>query len=162
MWISPLFILTGFLHMIFKLCFLTSSSRFLAYHFAYSWAPYFTDFLFPILLFPLLASFMELLICFWSLYYMLCCVERSRSVVSDSVTPWTVAHQAPLSMEFSRQENWGRQLLSSPGDLPIPRTEPTLLCLLHWQADSLPPHHLGSPLRCICLSVKLFNTTYIN
>ena len=28
------------------------------------------------------------------------------SVVSDSVTPWTVAHQAPLSMDFSRQEYW--------------------------------------------------------
>ena len=30
--------------------------------------------------------------------------SESRSVMSDSVTPWTVAHQAPLSMEFSRQE----------------------------------------------------------
>ena len=28
------------------------------------------------------------------------------SVMSDSVTPWTVAHQAPLSMGFSRQEYW--------------------------------------------------------
>ena len=28
------------------------------------------------------------------------------SVVSFSVTPWTVAHQAPLSMEFFRKENW--------------------------------------------------------
>ena len=30
----------------------------------------------------------------------------SPSVVSDSATPWTVAHQSPLSMEFSRQEYW--------------------------------------------------------
>ena len=30
----------------------------------------------------------------------------SCSVLSDSVTPWTVTHQAPLSMEFSRQEYW--------------------------------------------------------
>ena len=30
----------------------------------------------------------------------------SRSVVSNSATPWTVAHQAPLSMEFSKQEYW--------------------------------------------------------
>ena len=30
----------------------------------------------------------------------------SCSVMSDSVTPWTVARQAPLSMEFSRQEHW--------------------------------------------------------
>ena len=34
------------------------------------------------------------------------CVCVSRSVWSDSVTPWTVAHQAPLSMGFSRQESW--------------------------------------------------------
>ena len=30
----------------------------------------------------------------------------SDLVLSDSVTPWIVAHQAPLSMEFSRQEYW--------------------------------------------------------
>ena len=33
------------------------------------------------------------------------------------VTPWTVAHQAPLSMEFSRQEYWSRLPFPSPGDL---------------------------------------------
>ena len=43
----------------------------------------------------------------------------SRSVTSNSsVTPWTVAHQAPLSMEFSRQESWRRVPFPSPGDLP--------------------------------------------
>ena len=41
------------------------------------------------------------------------------------VMPWTVAHQAPLSMEFSRQENWS--VLSCPplGDRPNPKIEPT-------------------------------------
>ena len=34
------------------------------------------------------------------------CPFVSRSVVSDFATPWPVAHQAPLSMEFSRQEYW--------------------------------------------------------
>ena len=34
------------------------------------------------------------------------CVCVSYSFMSDSVTPWTVAHRAPLSMEFSRQEYW--------------------------------------------------------
>ena len=34
------------------------------------------------------------------------CAEFSHSVISDSATPWTVAHQAPLSMKFSRQEYW--------------------------------------------------------
>ena len=38
----------------------------------------------------------------------------SRSVVSDSATPWTAAHQAPLSMEFSRQEYWSGFPFPSP------------------------------------------------
>ena len=47
-------------------------------------------------------------------------------------TPWTVAHQALLSMEFSRQKYWRR--------LPFPTqgSNPHLSCLLAWQADSLP------------------------
>ena len=40
------------------------------------------------------------------------------------VTPWTVAPQAPLSMEFSRQEYWTGLPFSSPGDLPDLRIEP--------------------------------------
>ena len=54
----------------------------------------------------------------------------SRSVVSNSfVIPWTVAHQVPLSMEFSRQEYWNGLPFPSPGDLPNPGIEsrsPTL------------------------------------
>ena len=43
----------------------------------------------------------------------------SHSVVSDSfVTPWTVAHQAPLFMGFFRQEHWSGLPFLSPGDLP--------------------------------------------
>ena len=38
-------------------------------------------------------------------------------------TPWTAAHQAPLSMEFFRQEYWSGLLFSSPGDLPDPRID---------------------------------------
>ena len=50
------------------------------------------------------------------------CVCVSHSVMSDSfATPWTAAHQAPLSMEFSRQEYWSRLPFPSPGDLPDPR-----------------------------------------
>ena len=36
------------------------------------------------------------------------------------VTPWTVTHQAPLPMEFSRQEYWSRLPFLAPGDLPDP------------------------------------------
>ena len=45
--------------------------------------------------------------------------------MSDSfVTLWTVAHQAPLSLEFSRQEYWSGLPLTSPGNLPDPGIEP--------------------------------------
>ena len=40
------------------------------------------------------------------------------------VTSWTVAHQAPLSMQFSRQEYWSALPSPSPGDLPNPGIEP--------------------------------------
>ena len=46
----------------------------------------------------------------------------SSSVMSVSfATPWTVARQAPLSMEFPRQEYWSGLPFPSPGDLPRPR-----------------------------------------
>ena len=49
----------------------------------------------------------------------------SHSAVSDSFgTPWTGAHWAPLSMEFSRQEYWRGLPFPSPGDLPIPGIKP--------------------------------------
>ena len=48
-------------------------------------------------------------------------------------TPWTVAHQAPLSMGFSRQEYWSRLPFLSPGDLPDPGIGPESPAL---QADS--------------------------
>ena len=41
------------------------------------------------------------------------------------VTPWTVAHRAPLSLGFSRQEYWCGLPFPSPGDLPDPGMEPT-------------------------------------
>ena len=51
-------------------------------------------------------------------------------------------------MEFSRKEYWKGLPFPPPEDLPNPKTEPVCLCLLYllnWQADSLPPHHLGFP-----------------
>ena len=44
----------------------------------------------------------------------------SYSVVSNSATLWTVACQASLSMEFSKQGYWSGQPFPSPGDLPNP------------------------------------------
>ena len=49
------------------------------------------------------------------------------SHVQIFVIPWTIAHQAPLSMEFSRQGYWSRLPCPPPGDLPNLRTEPTSL-----------------------------------
>ena len=57
-------------------------------------------------------------------------------------TPWTVAHQAPLSMGFSRQEDWSGLLFSSPGNLLSPGIKPAFLAL---QADSLPSELPGKP-----------------
>ena len=49
------------------------------------------------------------------------------SATSDSATPWTVAHQAPPSMEFFRQEYWSALSFPTPGDLPNPGVKPTSL-----------------------------------
>ena len=43
------------------------------------------------------------------------------------VTPWTVVHQVPLSVEFSRQEYWSGLPFSIPGDFPDPGIEPASL-----------------------------------
>ena len=52
------------------------------------------------------------------------CMLSHFSRVRLFVTPWTVARQPPLSMEFSRQECWSGSSFPSPGDLPDPGTEP--------------------------------------
>ena len=55
--------------------------------------------------------------------------------MSDSVTQWTVAHQAPLSMGFSRQGYWSGLPFPSPGDFPDPGIKLRSPAL---QADALP------------------------
>ena len=67
---------------------------------------------------------------------------KSLSRVRLFVTPWTVAHWAPPSMEFSRQEYWSGLPFPSPGDLPNPGIEPGSPAL--WAEDLLsePP---GNP-----------------
>ena len=59
--------------------------------------------------------------------------------MSDSVTPWTVTHQAPLSMGFSGPEYWIGLPLPSPGDLPDPRIKSMSPVSPALQADSLTP-----------------------
>ena len=54
------------------------------------------------------------------------------------MTPWTVACQAPLFMEFSRQEYWSGLPFPPPGELPDPGIEPMSPVSPALQADSLP------------------------
>ena len=57
----------------------------------------------------------------------------------------TLCEKAPLSMGFFREECWSGLPCSPPGDLPDPGIEPHLLCLLNWQAGSLPLAPSGKP-----------------
>ena len=68
------------------------------------------------------------------------CVLSHFSHVRLCATLWTAACQAPLSMEFSRQEYWSGLLFPSPGDRPDPGIEPESHAL---QTDSLLTEPLG-------------------
>ena len=68
------------------------------------------------------------------------------------MTPWTVALQAPLSMEFSRQEYWNGLLKILLGIFPAQEWNLSLR-LLHWQAGSLPLAPPGGARKC-------YSTTY--
>ena len=70
-------------------------------------------------------------------------MSLSVSHVRLFVTPWTVTRQAPLSMEFFRQECWSGQPFPSPEDLPSPGME---LGSPAFQADSLLSEPPGKPL----------------
>ena len=62
-------------------------------------------------------------------------VDESESEVAQSCpTPWTVAHQAPPSMGFSREEYWSGVPFPSPRDLPDPGIKPRSPAM---QADAL-------------------------
>ena len=84
---------------------------------------------------------------------------KSLSRVQLFATPWTVAHQAPPSMEFSRQAYWSGLPFPSPGDLPDPGIKPGSPTL---QADALPSEPPEKPLseggseNYICLVFKKY------
>ena len=71
------------------------------------------------------------------------CVLSHYSHVQLFVIPWTVAHQAPLTMGFSRQEYWSGLPFPSPGDLPNPGIEPMYPALAGGFFTTEPP---GKPL----------------
>ena len=74
-------------------------------------------------------------------------------------TPWTVAHQAPLSMGFSRQEYWSRVAIPFSRELSLPGIKPQSPTL---QADSLPCEPPGKPsyyFSGFCYSSSMQNKT---
>ena len=87
------------------------------------------------------------------------CVLSHFGHVQLFATLWTVAHQDPLSMEFSRQEYWSGLPFPFPGDLPDQGIEPASPAVPASQMDSLPLSHGGSltcshitsNLRCHCM-----------
>ena len=60
-------------------------------------------------------------------------------------SPWTIACQTPLSMEFSRHEYWSGLPSPPPGDLPDPGIEPGSSMSPTLTADPLPLSHWGNP-----------------
>ena len=109
----------------------------LCHYRAPSWAPCVTQ------TFPLAVYFTD------GSVYIYACVRAwcHFSCVRLSATLWIVACQALLSLGFSRQEYWSGLPCRLAGDLPDLGFEPEPLCLLHWQAGSLPS---GSPVTCVC------------
>ena len=87
------------------------------------------------------------------------CACYVASVMLDSATPRSVAHQAPLTIGFSRQEYWSGLPCPPPGYLSDSGIEPMSLSLLHWQVGDLPlaPHGKSSDIyaRCIKCEIKL-------
>ena len=73
------------------------------------------------------------------------------------VIPWTIAHQAPLSMRFFHQEYWSELPCPPPGDPPNPEIKPVSPAQ---QVDSLPLSHRGSPFKSI-IFLRLKETNFI-
>ena len=72
------------------------------------------------------------------------CVLSHFSHVRLFVTPWTIARQAPLPTEFSRQEYWGGYHCLLQGS-PLIQGWNSVSCLLPWQVGSLPLGQPGKP-----------------
>ena len=80
---------------------------------------------------------------------------KSLSRVQLFATPWIVAHQAPLSMEFSRLEYWSGLPFPSPGDLLDPGIEPMSPSLQAHTLTSEPPRKPFIYVLVYCIGVFL-------
>ena len=63
----------------------------------------------------------------WMFHHIVCVCVHALSRVQLLATPWTTALQAPLSMQFARQEYWRKLPFPSPGDLSNPGIKPLSL-----------------------------------
>jgi len=111
----------------------------------------------PVFIYPrglsILSPFLpvlEVTIFIFCLSFLFCIAVESLGHVQLFETPWTAAHQAPLSMGFSQQEYWSGLPFLSPkntgvgcyalfqGIFPTQGSNLHLLCLPRWQVGSLP------------------------
>ena len=96
------------------------------------------------------------------LWQVICvCVAQLLSPAWLSVTPWTVARQAPLSVGFSRQEYWSGLLFPPPGDLPPPRDQTQSLASPALAGGVLTPAPPGEPVRICTKCLMSLPSQYI-
>ena len=84
----------------------------------------------------------------------MCVHAQSLSHVQLFVIPWSIVHQAPLSMEFSRQEYWSGLSFPSPG-VPSGGMENTIL-----KYFKILLHHLWLPLFCWNVGCNLYYSSF--
>ena len=77
--------------------------------------------------------------------YSHCCCLVARLCLTLYVTPWTIAHQASLSMGFARQEYWSGLPFPFPGDLPDPGIEPQAPAVSCIAGEFFTTEPLGKP-----------------
>ena len=104
------------------------------------------DSFYPVLPMPHKSPFYPMHLCNDSNYVLVVCV---LSCVWLSAIPQTIVLQAPLSMEFSRQEYWSGLPFPTPGGLPEPGIEPASLLFPALAGDSLPLCYLESMFQLI-------------
>ena len=103
-------------------------------------------------------AFISLFVHFHAFFSWVKVKVKLLSRVRPFATPWTVAYQAPLSVEFSRQEYWSGLPFPSPGDLPDPGIEagpPTL------QAEALPSEPPRKPINWVFLPHSVLNSAAV-
>ena len=89
---------------------------------------------------------------------------HAQSLTPDFATPWTIAGQAPPSMEFPSNTGVVSHSLLQ-GIFPSQSSNQPLLSFLNWQVDSLTLHHLGIPIYkitiCVCMCIYIYICIYV-